>query len=164
MKPFMFAAALLFLPALAQADCGVCPSSKCQMNLEGGFGVTCAVGTCTNSPPLCDSINPPPPPPPPPGGQTSSVIVSIAVASSPVFTLTMSPNPAGPISCSAAPGTVVSKATTTGGNGKAAVLSLSGDVLSFALSGQNLVVGNSGIAAADCGKTDLVTVTAVQPP
>jgi len=153
--PFLF---LPFGPALAQTDCSPCPSTHCYSQTlgQGCF----PVGTCNVNPPFCDAGSPPPPPP---SGAISSVMVSIAVSGSPTFTLTMMPNPAGPLSCSAAPGTIVSTASTTGGDGKTAALSITGDTASFTLNGHNLVVGPSGIAAADCGRTDAVTVTATQP-
>ena len=66
-------------------------------------------------------------------------------------------------SCSAAPGTVVSAASVTGGDGNAVTWSMSGDTTDFALSGTNIVVASAGITSADCGKVNNVTVTATQP-
>jgi len=64
--------------------------------------------------------------------------------------------------CDAAPGTVVSALSVTGGDGNPITWSISGDTTDFALSGNNVVVGPNGVAAADCGKVNIVVVTAAQ--
>jgi hypothetical protein len=155
MKSLVFLLFALLAPSLAHAQCSPCPATHC-LSRVAGQGCE-PVGSCNSSPPFCDAGGGGG------GGQTSSVMVNIDVSASPTFTLTMSPNPAGPLSCTAAPGTVVSTATTTGGDGNAATLAITGDTASFTLSGQHVIVGSSGIAAGDCGKSDTVTVTATQP-
>lgn len=72
--------------------------------------------------------------------------------------------PAAPtIACTAAPGTAVLSISTTGGNGAAIGYAISGDTVDFALSGARIVVAPTGITAANCGKTPVVTITATQP-
>jgi hypothetical protein len=72
--------------------------------------------------------------------------------------------PAKPsIACDSAPGTVVSALSVTGGDGNAVTYTASaGDTGDFAVSGVNVVVGAKGIAAATCGTTPTVTITANQ--
>jgi hypothetical protein len=68
------------------------------------------------------------------------------------------------IACNAPAGTVVAAITTTGGDGNTATFTATGgDTTDFAVSGSNVVVGPNGIAAADCGKTNNLTITATQP-
>jgi len=67
------------------------------------------------------------------------------------------------IACAAMAGTVVSAVSTTGGDGNAVTLAISGDTTDFALSGSNVVVATGGITSPDCGKLENVTVTATQP-
>jgi hypothetical protein len=64
--------------------------------------------------------------------------------------------------CSWPPGTVILQYAPTGGNGAPLVYTLTGDTADFAMSGSSLVVGPSGIAPANCGKVNTVTVTATQ--
>jgi hypothetical protein len=65
--------------------------------------------------------------------------------------------------CAVPEGTVVSQLSTTGGDGNPVTFSLTGgDTTDFAISGSNVVVGPNGIATADCGQTEAVTVTASQ--
>lgn len=72
--------------------------------------------------------------------------------------------PAAPtIACGTAPGTVVLAISTTGGDTNPITYSLSGDTADFALSGTNVVVGPNGVAAANCGKGLVITITATQP-
>jgi len=52
--------------------------------------------------------------------------------------------------------------SVTGGDGNPITWSISGDTTDFALSGNNVVVGPNGVAAADCGKVNIVVVTAAQ--
>ena len=70
-------------------------------------------------------------------------------------------NPAAPtVPCNAAAGTVVSALSVTGGDGNAITYSATGgDTTSFAVTGTNVVVGSSGIAAADCPATGTKNVT-----
>ena len=81
-------------------------------------------------------------------------------------------SPAAPsIACNAAAGTVVSTASTTGGDGQPVTWgALGGDTGDFAFnSSQQVVVGPSGIASAHCpvaptlSTTQNVNVTATQP-
>jgi hypothetical protein len=72
-------------------------------------------------------------------------------------------SPASPsIGCGAAPGTVVAAVATAGGDGNGVSLAISGDTGDFTLSGSNVVVGPNGVAPANCGKTNAVTVSATQ--
>ncbi len=89
---------------------------------------------------------------------SNTVTITIQAPLEIVFT------PSSPtIACAAAAGTVVSAVSTTGGDGNAVTLTMSGDTTDFALSGSNVVVASSGITGSDCGKTESVTVTATQP-
>lgn len=81
--------------------------------------------------------------------------------------LAISFSPANPtINCNAAAGTVVSAISQSGGDANPVTVSISGDTTDFALSATtlpaNVIVGTNGIAAADCGKTNTVTITATQ--
>jgi hypothetical protein len=67
------------------------------------------------------------------------------------------------VACTAPPGTLVMAFQTSGGDGNTVTYSLAGDTTDFALSGTNVVVGSSGIAPANCGLPNAVTVTAAQP-
>ena len=68
------------------------------------------------------------------------------------------------MACNAAPGTFVSAVSVTGGDGNPMTYTASGgDTGDFAISGSNVVVGANGIAAAHCGQTMNVTVSASQP-
>jgi hypothetical protein len=70
------------------------------------------------------------------------------------------------ISCSAPAGTVITAITSSGGDSKSIGVTLTGDTSDFALSTAtlpaNVIVGQNGIAAANCGKSNSVTVTATQ--
>jgi hypothetical protein len=84
------------------------------------------------------------------------------VISPPPLALMLNPSTASE-ACAVPAGTVVSTLSTTGGDGNAVTYSLTGgDTTDFAVSGSNIVVGSSGIAAADCGKTETVAVSASQ--
>jgi len=68
------------------------------------------------------------------------------------------------IACNAAAGSVVSAMSVTGGDGNPATFSATGgDTSDFAVNGVDVVVGTNGIAAANCGKTMTLTITANQP-
>jgi hypothetical protein len=67
------------------------------------------------------------------------------------------------IACNAPAGTLVMALQTSGGDGNPITYAIAGDTTDFALSGSNVVVGNNGIAPANCGKPNAVTVTATQP-
>ena len=67
------------------------------------------------------------------------------------------------IACSAAPGTVVSAVTTTGGNSNPVTLAMTGDTTDFTLTAGKIVVAAAGITTSGCGKTDTITITATQP-
>lgn len=79
--------------------------------------------------------------------------------------VTFNPNPAD-IDCYAPPGTLVSHIVSSGGAGQRITYSLSGDTIDFELSHQtapaDIIVGQNGINAANCGTTRDVYVTAVQ--
>jgi hypothetical protein len=91
------------------------------------------------------------------GSATATLSITVQAPLAVVFT------PSSPTeACSTAAGAVVSALSVTGGDGKAVTWSISGDTTDFALSGSNLVVGPNGIASADCGKVNTVTVTATQ--
>jgi hypothetical protein len=93
------------------------------------------------------------------GTATGTLPITIQAPLQIVFT------PAAPtIACNSPAGTVVAAMTTTGGDGNASTFSASGgDTSDFAVSGSNVVVGPNGIAAANCSKTDNLTITATQP-
>jgi hypothetical protein len=96
------------------------------------------------------------------GSVTGTLPITIQPAPLPlqiVFT------PAKPlIACASAAGSVVSALSVTGGDGNPVTYTATaGDTGDFAISGANVVVGANGIAAANCGTTPTVTVTASQP-
>lgn len=93
------------------------------------------------------------------GSVTNTLPITIQGPLQIVFT------PAKPsMACTSAPGTVVSGLSVTGGDGNAVTYTATaGDTGDFAVSGTNVVVGANGIAAASCGTTPTVTLTASQP-
>jgi hypothetical protein len=93
------------------------------------------------------------------GSVTATLPITIQAPLALVF------NPAAPlIPCNAAPGTVVSALSLTGGDGNPGTFTASGgDTSDFAASGTNAVVGPNGIAAAHCGQINNVTITGTQP-
>ncbi len=65
--------------------------------------------------------------------------------------------------CTWAPGAVVMTMGTTGGDGKAVTYTLGGTPTGdFAISGNSVVVGPSGIAAANCNTVETLTINATQ--
>jgi hypothetical protein len=93
--------------------------------------------------PTAWTMTPPTPPPPP-------LSVSLSPASASVL-------------CNAAPGTKVSTASTSGGNGNPVTYLISaGDTGDFAMSGADVVVGPNGVAAANCSTNQIVSVSATQ--
>ena len=65
--------------------------------------------------------------------------------------------------CTWPSGTVVLQMSTTGGNGQPVTYSLGGTPSGdFVISGTNLVVGPTGVAPANCGKVENVTINANQ--
>jgi hypothetical protein len=91
--------------------------------------------------------------------QTASAALSVTVA----MPLTVSLAPAtATVPCNAAPGTVVSKVITTGGNG--GPISFLSDATDFPMAGANVVVGAGGLAASCGGKTETVGISATQLP
>jgi len=84
------------------------------------------------------------------------------VNATPQLSLSLSPF----VPCSAAPGSEVAVVSSSGGDGNAITLSMAGDVTDFALNAAHppasLLVGPNGIAAANCGKTFVETITATQ--
>jgi hypothetical protein len=65
--------------------------------------------------------------------------------------------------CEVPAGAVVSQLSATGGDGNPVTFSISGgDTTDFAINGANVVVGPNGIAKANCGASQSVTVTASQ--
>jgi hypothetical protein len=96
-------------------------------------------------------------------GANTSATLTITVYSP----LGVSFSPSSPsISCSSPAGTVVTTITSTGGDSNSIGITLTGDTSDFALSAAslpaNVIVGQNGIAASSCGKTDSVTITATQ--
>lgn len=68
------------------------------------------------------------------------------------------------VDCSWAPGTVVLQLSTLGGDGTAVTYSLDGTLTGdLVISGSNLIVGSNGIAIANCGKVENLTINASQP-
>ena len=99
--------------------------------------------------------------------QAASVSGTLSITVSPApLAISVSPSSATE-ACSVAAGTVVSAINVTGGDGNAITLSMTGDTTDFVLSATtppaNVVVGPSGVAMADCGKTFTNTVTTTQP-
>jgi hypothetical protein len=91
--------------------------------------------------------------------QTASAALSVTVA----MPLKVSVAPAtATVVCNAAPGTVVAKIITTGGNG--GPISLLSDATDFVVAGSNVAVGAGGIAAASCKTTENVGISATQLP
>ena len=89
-----------------------------------------------------------------------STTATLSITVKPPLAIVFSPSsPTEP--CGAAPGTVVSALSVTGGDGNPVTWSVSGGT-DFAVSGSNVVVSPSGIAQADCGKVNTVGVTAAQ--
>jgi hypothetical protein len=81
----------------------------------------------------------------------------------PAAPLTVAFTPAAvTVPCDTKAGAVIATFTTAGGNGKPITPVLSGST-NFALRGSLVVVAQAGIAAAACGgKSEMVTVTAMQ--
>jgi hypothetical protein len=74
------------------------------------------------------------------------------------------------VKCDVPPATVVSAMSLTGGDGNPATYTaVGGDTTDFAVAGSNVVIGASGIAAANCpqpGQPDnieIITIQASQP-
>ena len=66
--------------------------------------------------------------------------------------------------CTWPSGTVVMQMSTTGGDGQPVTYSLGGTPSGdFTISGSAVVVGANGIAPANCGKVENVTINATQP-
>jgi hypothetical protein len=93
--------------------------------------------------------------------------IPITIQAPPKIVLTP-PNPT--VLCTAAPATVVSGLGLTGGDGNPATYTaIGGDTTDFGVSGTNLVVGPSGIAAANCpqpgqpNNVEIITIQANQP-
>lgn len=103
-----------------------------------------------------------------PGARAASSSGALSIIVTVPFAIGFSPsNPTE--ACEVPAGTVVSNLTLAGGDGQPAAWTLAGDTEDFALGSaasglaNTVVVGPNGIAAANCGKTDTVTVTATQP-
>ena len=78
--------------------------------------------------------------------------------------------PAPIVACNAASGSLVAGMSLTGGDGNPATFTaVGGDTTDFAVAGSNLVVGQSGIAAANCpqpgqpNNVEIITIKAEQP-
>jgi hypothetical protein len=67
-----------------------------------------------------------------------------------------------PVPCNAAPGSYIASVYTSGGDGTAITLQITGDTADFALDGMDLVVGKSGISPRHCGTNQAVSITATQ--
>jgi hypothetical protein len=93
--------------------------------------------------------------------RNSTSVLKLTVTISAPLSISASPS-APTVGCNAAPGSTVSTITPNGGDGTAISWALSGDTGDFAMSGNSLVVGANGIAAANCGGTQNVTITASQ--
>ena len=94
------------------------------------------------------------------GSVTGSVTITIQQPLKLVFT------PAAPtVSCNAPAGTVLSAASTTGGDGNASTFTATGgDTADFRLRPSGvIVVGPNGISPANCGTNQSLTITATQP-
>ena len=93
------------------------------------------------------------------GSVTGAVTITIQQPLELVFT------PAAPtVPCNAPAGTVLSAASTTGGDGNASTFTATGgDTADFAVQGTNIVVGTNGINPANCGTTQNLTIQATQP-
>ena len=93
------------------------------------------------------------------GSVTGTATITIQAPLGVLFT---PPNPS--ILCNALAGSLVTAISVTGGSGSPATYALTGgDTTDFAVNGANVVVGPNGIAAANCGKTNNITITATQP-
>jgi hypothetical protein len=93
--------------------------------------------------------------------QTSAAL-SVTVATP--LTVTLAPATATVV-CNAAPGTVIAKIITTGGNGGA--ISFLSDATDFVAAGSNVAVGAGGIAGCPPpggSKTEIVKISATQLP
>lgn len=94
--------------------------------------------------------------------------LTIVIQAAPVGLTGITFNPGNPtIVCALAKGTVVSTLTAVGGDGTAVTWTLGGDTADFSLTQTTattaeIVVGSNGIAAADCGQNENVTVGASQ--
>jgi hypothetical protein len=87
-------------------------------------------------------------------------------------TATLAANKASPLQlvitgvmadCSWAPGTKVLTFGTAGGDGKAVTYAFGGSPTGdFAISGNTLVVGPTGIAAANCGTMETISIIGTQ--
>jgi hypothetical protein len=93
-----------------------------------------------------------------PGAQTSAAL-PVAVAMP--LTLTLAPAKAT-VPCNAAPGAVVAKVITTGGNG--GPITFLSDATDFPVAGSSVVVGAGGLAAKCGGVTENVGISATQLP
>ena len=100
-----------------------------------------------------------------------SVSAPLTVTINPAFAVAATP-PAPVIECNNPAGTVVAAITVSGGNGKPVTLAMTGDTTDFALSGNSIVIGSSGLKSPDLacsaipaggGVTKVVTITASQP-
>jgi hypothetical protein len=96
---------------------------------------------------------------------TASGTLTVTVQPPPLV-LTINPASAN-VACNAAPGATVATLSTSGGDGNPVSFASSepsGEAAGeFVISGASVVVGSAGIAAADCGKTWALSITASQP-
>ena len=99
------------------------------------------------------------------GSVTFDIPITIQAPPKIVFT-----PPAPIVKCDAAATTFVSSMSLTGGDGNPATYTaVGGDTTDFAVAGSNLVVGQSGIAAANCpppgqpNNVEIITIKADQP-
>ena len=98
----------------------------------------------------------------PAGSQAGNVSGTLSIKIQPALAISFAPT-SPTVDCTAAPGTVVAAISTSGGNGNAATPAITGgNSTDFAISGSNIVVAANGIASANCGKTQSVTITATQ--
>lgn len=96
----------------------------------------------------------------------AQVSTTLTVAVSPQgLTIVVNPSSVSNLPCNTAPGTKISQASASGGNGNPVTYSLTGgmtDCVINATSGA-ISVGSTGLAPANCNKTHTFTVTGTQP-
>jgi uncharacterized protein (UPF0333 family) len=101
----------------------------------------------------------------PTGASAGSVSGTLSITvSPPALALILNPSNATE-TCTVAGGTLVSTASTTGGDGNAITFSMTGNTTDFLINSSTgvVTVAVAGVALADCGKTYANVVTATQP-
>lgn len=97
-------------------------------------------------------------------GHAASVNAPLSVTVGPPLALVLTP-PSATEFCTVAGGTLVSTASTTGGDSNAVTFSMTGNTTDFVIDSSTgkVTVVTGGIASGSCGKTFTNTVTANQP-